>query len=117
MQSIQKKIALTAGACLLGSAIVLVGYSLISARTTQNLVAGRVGTLVQEGTSDSLKNLAWAHTGVIQSKFDLALDAARTMAHTFETAKAGQGNLSIGRTQLNGILRHVLESNPEFNGT
>lgn len=117
MQSIQKKIAMTAGACLLGSAIVLVGYSLISARTTQNLVAGRVGTLVQEGTADSLKNLAWAHAGVIQSKFDLALDAARTMAHTFETSKMGQGSLSIGRPQLNAILRHVLESNPEFNGT
>jgi methyl-accepting chemotaxis protein len=117
MQSIQKKIALTAGTCLLGSAIVLVGYSLISARTTQNLVAGRVGSLVQEGTSDSLKNLAWAHAGVIQSKFDLALDAARTMAHTFEISKIEHESLAIGRPQLNSILRHVLESNPEFNGT
>lgn len=117
MKSIQQKIALTAGTCLMVSAVVLVAYSLISARTTQNLVAGRVGTLVQEGTSDSLKNLAWAHAGVIQSKFDLALDAARTMAQTFEVGKSGEGKLELGRTQINAILRHVLENNPDFNGT
>jgi len=117
MKSIQQRIALTAGTCLLVSAVALVAYSLISATTTQNLVAGRVGTLVEEGTSDSLKNLAWAHAGVIQSKFDLALDSARTMAQTFEVGKSGEGKLELGRSQINAILRHVLENNPDFNGT
>ncbi|WP_374487800.1 methyl-accepting chemotaxis protein [Zoogloea sp.] len=116
MKSIQQRIALTAGACLIGAAIAQIAYSLVSARTTQDLVAERVGALVQEGTAESLKNLAWGHAGVIQAKFDLALDAARTMAHTFEVSKQGNG-LNLGRPQINAVLRHVLDNNPEFNGT
>ncbi|WP_338111844.1 methyl-accepting chemotaxis protein [Rhodocyclus tenuis] len=117
MTSIQGRIALVAGACLLGSALLLVSYSLFSARSTQNLVAGRVGALIQNDTADILKNLAWARAGVIQAKFDLALDAARTMAHTFALAKDNDSGINLGRNQLNAILKYVLENNPEFNGT
>ena len=117
MKSIQGRIAMVAGACLLGSAVALVGYGVISAKSTQNLVAGRVGELVQKDNAESLKNLAWGHAGVIQAKFDLALDAARTMAHTFELAKDGSNSLNLGRNQINAILKSVLDKNPEFNGT
>jgi methyl-accepting chemotaxis protein len=117
MKSIQGRIALVAGACLLGSAVLLVAYSLFSARNTQNLVAGRVGELVQRDTAESLKNLAGARAGAIQAKFDLALDAARTMAHTVELAKDGGSGVSLGRSQINAILKNVLDNNPEFNGT
>ncbi|WP_228273659.1 methyl-accepting chemotaxis protein [Rhodocyclus tenuis] len=96
---------------------MLVSYSLFSARSTQNLVAGRVGALIQNDTADILKNLAWARAGVIQAKFDLALDAARTMAHTFALAKDNDSGINLGRNQLNAILKYVLENNPEFNGT
>jgi len=117
MKSIQGRIALVAGACLLGSALLLVTYSLISARSAQNLVAERVNALVQQDAADILKNLASARAGAIQSKFDLALDAARTMAHTFALAKDSSSGVSLGRNQLNAILKTVLENNPEFNGT
>jgi methyl-accepting chemotaxis protein len=117
MKSIQGRIALVAGACLLGSALLLVTYSLISARSAQNLVAERVNALVQQDAADMLKNLASARAGAIQSKFDLALDAARTMAHTFALAKDSSSGVSLGRNQLNAILKTVLENNPEFNGT
>ena len=117
MKSVQGRIALVAGACLLGSALLLVTYSLISARSTQNLVAARVGTLVQQDAAEILKNLAWARAGVIQAKFDLALDAARTMAHTFALTKDSSSGITLGRNQLNAILKKVLENNPEFNGT
>ncbi len=117
MKSIQGRIAMVAGACLLGSAVALVGYGVVSAKSTQNLVAGRVGELVQKDNAESLKNLAWGHAGVIQAKFDLALDAARTMAHTFELAKDGSNSLNLGRNQINAILKSVLDKNPEFNGT
>lgn len=109
MKSIQGRIAMVAGACLLGSAVALVGYGVVSAKSTQNLVAGRVGELVQKDNAESLKNLAWGHAGVIQAKFDLALDAARTMAHTFELAKDGSNSLNLGRNQINAILKSVLD--------
>ena len=117
MKTIQGRIALVAGSCLLGSAVFLVAYGLYSARGTQTMVAERVGALVQEDAANILKNLAWARAGVIQSKFDLALDAARTMAHTFALAKDANSGVSLGRNQLNAILKTVLENNPEFSGT
>ncbi|MFV5216069.1 methyl-accepting chemotaxis protein [Azonexus caeni] len=114
MKSIQGRISVLAGACLLGSVISIVAYSVVSEGNTRSLISQRVGELTQTNTVESLKNLAWAHAGVIQSKFDLALNAARTMAHTFEVGKKSGG---LGRDQINDVLYHVLVNNPEFNGT
>jgi methyl-accepting chemotaxis protein len=115
MQSIQGRIALVAGGCLLGSAVLLVSYSLLSSHNTQKLVGSRVSQLLQDRTAESLKNLAWGHAGVIQAKFDLALDAARNMANIFALSK--EGGVGLGRGPINAILKKVLEENPEFNGT
>ncbi|WP_028536546.1 methyl-accepting chemotaxis protein [Paludibacterium yongneupense] len=117
MNSIQGKIATVAGACLLGAAFMLVAGGLLFARSTQNMVSSRVGALVQADTAERLKNLAWAHAGIIQAKFDLALDAARTMAHTFELSKMENSSVNLGRSQVNAILHNVLVNNPDFNGT
>ncbi|CAM5411638.1 methyl-accepting chemotaxis protein [Thauera mechernichensis] len=114
MKSIQGRIAALGSACLLGTAISLVIYGVVSERNTRDLVSSRVGDLIQENTAESLKNLAWAHAGVIQSKFDLALDAARTMAHVFEVGKKAG---TLDRDGINAVLYHVLVNNPEFNGT
>jgi methyl-accepting chemotaxis protein len=121
LKSIQLKITLIAGACLLVTAGALVAYSLISAANTQQMTTERVSELQQKSALDQLKNLAGEQAGKVQAKFDIALDAARTMAHTFEVGKApgpnGKPVLQIGRDQLNAILLNVLEKNPEFNGT
>jgi methyl-accepting chemotaxis protein len=120
-KSIQLKITLIAGACLLVTAGALVAYSLISASNTKQMTTERVDAVQQKGALDQLKNLAGEQAGKVQAKFDIALDAARTMAHTFEVGKKpgpnGQPVLQIGRDQLNAILVNVLEKNPEFNGT
>jgi methyl-accepting chemotaxis protein len=121
LKSIQLKITLIAGACLLVTAGALVAYSLISAANTQQMTTERVSAVQQKSALDQLKNLAGAQAGKVQAKFDIALDAARTMAHTFEVGKKpgpnGKPVLQIGRDQLNAILLNVLEKNPEFNGT
>ncbi len=121
LKSIQLKITLIAGACLLVTAGALVAYSLISAANTQQMTTERVSELQQKSALDQLKNLAGEQAGKVQAKFDIALDAARTMAHTFEVGKQpgpnGQPVLQLGRDQLNAILLNVLEKNPEFNGT
>ncbi len=96
-------------------------YSLITAANTQQLTTERVSELQEKSALDQLKNLAGEQAGKVQAKFDIALDAARTMAHTFEVGKQpgpnGKPVLQIGRDQLNAILLNVLEKNPEFNGT
>ncbi len=121
LKSIQLKITLIAGACLLVTAGALVAYSLISAANTQQMTIERVTAVQQKSVLDQLKNLAGEQAGKVQAKFDLALDAARTMAHIFEVGKQpgpnGQPVLQLGRDQLNAILLNVLENNPEFSGT
>ena len=64
------------------------------------------------------KNLAGDYAGKIQAEFQVALDAARTMADTFSLSKSdNNGGLSLGRDQINAILLKVLKDNPNFNGT
>ncbi|MFD2110299.1 methyl-accepting chemotaxis protein [Thiorhodococcus fuscus] len=118
--SIQQKIALTGGACLLATAGILVGYGVYSAYSTQRLVSERVETQAEKAALDSLVNLAGKYAGDIRSKFDVALDAARTMASIFAVSKAQTGlaaDLSLQRRDVNAILLEILKENPEFNGT
>ena len=120
-KSVQTKIAVIAGLCLLSAVTVLVIYGLFSARNTQNIVSEQVATLQKETTMDGLKSLAGEQAGKIQEQFDLALDAARTMANTFEVSKQqpldGKETLQIGRDQVNAVLLNVLKRNKGFNGT
>jgi methyl-accepting chemotaxis protein len=119
-KSIQMKIAAIAGLCLLLTAGSLVAYSLISAGNTQDFSLSRVSELQEKSALDGLRTLAGEQAGAVQAEFDVALDAARTMAHTFEVSKQknnGRAPLVLGRDQINAILLNVLEKNPGFNGT
>jgi methyl-accepting chemotaxis protein len=115
--SVRTKIAGIAGICLFVSSAVLVGYSVYSARANQDLVNTRVSRLIESRSLDGLKNLAGNYAGKIQAEFDVALDAARTMADTFMLSKdKDNGGLVLGRDQINGILLKVLKNNTNFNG-
>ncbi|QBJ79430.1 chemotaxis protein [Aquitalea sp. USM4] len=114
LKSVQGRIAVAAGTALVISSVVLLTINVGSSMMTQNMVNGRMNELIRTETEAKLSNLASAQAGAIQARFDLALDAARTMAHTFALSKS---SLPMGRQQLNAILHNVLLSNPEFNGT
>lgn len=115
-KSIQHRISAVAGACLIASVVSTVGFGVYSARDTQQLVSERVSGLVEDNALANLKGVAGTQAGIIQAKFDVALDAARTMAHVFELGKKENG-LSLGRNQINAVLLNVLKNNPDFNGT
>ena len=115
--SVRTKIASIAGICLLISSAILVGSSVYSARENQQLVNTRVSKLIESRSLDGLKNLAGNYAGKIQAEFDVALDAARTMADMFMLSKdTDNSGLVLGRDQINGILLKVLKNNPNFNG-
>jgi methyl-accepting chemotaxis protein len=120
-KSVQMKIAMIAGLCLLSAVAVLVAYGLFSAKNTQNMVSTQVSGLLEETNMQGLQNLAGQEAGKIQEQFDLALNAARTMANAFEVSKQqaenGRAGLDVGRDQLNAILLNVLKRNKGFNGT
>jgi methyl-accepting chemotaxis protein len=114
--SIQMRIAGSAGLCLAGVALLLIFTEIISSLRNQKQIDKTVGDSVQELTLASLGNLAGEQAGVIQSRFDTALDAARTMADSFVLTKK-TGSVRFSRDQINSILLNILENNKDFNGT
>lgn len=120
LRSIQTKIALIGGVCLLATAGSLVGYGIFSASSTQTLVSNRASASAQEAAVNALQNLGGRYAGEIRSELEVALDSARAMADTFEVSKLSaeqNGSLILGRDQVNAILLNVLKGNPDFNGT
>ncbi len=120
LRSIQTKIALIGGICLLATAGSLVGYGIFSASSTQKLVSSQASASAQEVAVNALQNLGGKYAGEIRSELEVALDSARAMADTFEVSKLSaeqNGSLILGRDQVNAILLNVLKGNPDFNGT
>jgi len=124
LKSIQLKIALSAGACLLATAAILVVYGLVSSRNTQAFVTQRVGRLLEDESKKNLGAVAQNQAASIQSIMQDNLDTARTMATVFRVVRRQMADLSSKhgftnptRDILNAILFNVLENNPRFLGT
>jgi methyl-accepting chemotaxis protein len=120
-KSIQLKIAVVAGLCLLVAVGAVVGYGLFASGQTREFTQERVSALQTETALDGLKALAGEKAGLLKAEFELALDAARTMAQTFEVVKQtdgdGRAKMVMNRDQFNAVLFNVLKKNPKFNGT
>ncbi len=120
LKSIQQRIALIGGLCLLATAGILIGYSVYLASSTQHLVSSRVSQQAQEEALQNLQHLGGKYAGEIRSEFTEALEAARVIATTFAVGKsslADSGGLQIGRDEVNAVLLNVLKRYPNFNGT
>lgn len=101
--------------------MALVVFGVASTRTTNSYVGDSVSGILNKTTQESLQNLAASQAGLIRSEFETALNAARTMAHSFATMADGMnpGHVPVERRReaLNGVLLNVLRNNPLFNGT
>ncbi|ABD88703.1 methyl-accepting chemotaxis protein [Rhodopseudomonas palustris] len=119
MRSVQLKIALISGACLVGTSVALIGYSVFSARSTMQYVETEVSQLVDRQTKENLLSRAASEANAIKAELELGLDAARTMAQSFAVlaGKAAATPTEARRAQLNAVLRNVVDLNPSFNGT
>ncbi|MBB5049060.1 methyl-accepting chemotaxis protein [Rhodopseudomonas rhenobacensis] len=119
MRSVQLKIALISGACLVGTSVALIGYSLFSTRSTMQYVESEVSQLVDRQTKESLLNRAAGEANAIKAELELGLDAARTMAQSFAVlaGKTAATPSETRRAQFNAVLRNVVDLNPSFNGT
>ncbi len=121
IQSIQLKIALLAGVCVVAASTALVGYSIVSAAKSKTFVGDNLAHLTEDATKTQLKTLALAQASLIEAPLDAAFDAARNMARMFEVSAVndGGGTPAVGqqRAHFNAILLNVLKDNPGFNGT
>ena len=120
-RSIQTKIALLSAACVLSATGVLLGYGIIASANTKSFVVEQASDLSDRKTRESLETLASTQAGTIRSTLDVAFDAARNMARSFEVLAASPeaGGLlpDQRRAQFNAILLNMLKDNPLFNGT
>ncbi|MEW5961316.1 MAG: HAMP domain-containing protein, partial [Chloroflexota bacterium] len=104
LRSIQMKIALWTGLCLLLAAAVLIAYAAVAIRNTAIDAAEEQGVAV-----------AKSEAAAIKAEIEVALDAARTLAQALAAIK--HDDLDLNRAQVNAMLQHVLDGNPQFVGT
>lgn len=105
IKSFQLKMVIITGVLLMFAILVLTGYSAYT-RYTETIEQARAG----------LQAEASAEGTVIRAQIEVALDAARTMAQVLSAVKDPENPIQLNRTQVNQILKTVLEENPQFLG-
>ncbi|SHJ87503.1 methyl-accepting chemotaxis protein [Roseomonas rosea] len=121
IRSMQTRIALFAGACLLAGGTVLTSFNLVSASRTSDYVAENVSSVLDRRTREALASAAADRASTIRLEFRTAMNAARNMARIFsviaDDTTGAATPVAARRQQINEILKRVLESEPRFNGT
>jgi methyl-accepting chemotaxis protein len=105
-RSIQLKIALWAGLCLLLASTVIITYAAVSLH----------GTAIAAAEAQSIA-VANSQAETIDGEIEEALDIARTVAQTFATVKDPSSPVGLDREEANTILRQILNDNPKLLGT
>ena len=104
-KSIQLKITLWTGICLLLAAAIIIAYAATSLRSTAIRAAEEQAVAVARSEAE-----------VIKAEVDVALSAARTLAQTFSAIKNEDRLMHLGRRDVNVILRELTADNPHFVG-
>ncbi len=105
LKSIQHKISIGAGVCMLLMALIFISYAVITLRNTMHAAA------IKETVA-----LAHGHAVDIASELENALDTVQTLAQTLSAVKDTEIQLDIDRENVMAILRIMLQENPQFAG-
>ncbi len=118
-KSVKTRIATLSGLCLLGAAVILVGWNLFLGHQT--------GTFVQEKTEAALNQDAEVYLGAVAAEqarnirleLRTALDAARDFATTFAILAGPDSALPAAerRATFNRLLETTLRRDTSLNGT
>jgi methyl-accepting chemotaxis protein len=103
--SLQVRIGLWGGLCLLLLAASVIGYAVFSARTQA----------LEAATAD-VQSQAAAAAGVVKAELEIAMDASRTLAQSMEAVKDPTNPISLTRDQASALIREVLIGNPQLTG-
>ena len=106
MKSIQAKISVWAGLCLLLAAVTIIVISAISIRSLG----------VELATHEAIAQTELEATD-IREEVEMAQNAARALAQTLAAVKSPDMPARLTREQVNAILRQIAVENPDFLGT
>ena len=104
-QSIQKKISVGAGICVLLTAFIIISYAVVSLQST-----------MREAAMKEAIALARGHATDIATEIESALNTAQTLAQTLSAVKDIEVELDIDRDKVMDILRIILDRHPQFAG-
>lgn len=112
LKSLQMKITLSAGICLLVTAAVIIAYSAIAMKHRAEIAREEVikDAQIYAGA------IARQHANHIKAELNVALEAARMIARVLSGIKDEKIGLELSRDEVNGILKTVLIQNPRFVG-
>ncbi|MGR2739258.1 methyl-accepting chemotaxis protein [Billgrantia sp. Q4P2] len=117
-RSLRLLVVALAGACLLAVTAALVGYSLVSASRTQDVVAEHTQSLLESGIDERLSSLAHVQAERIRNELDRALTLASQLAHTNALmgipGDNGRPQLRLSRGELSSLVRHTVVETPEL---
>ncbi|WP_245805569.1 methyl-accepting chemotaxis protein [Desulfovibrio gilichinskyi] len=119
MKSIKTKIVIMSGCCLVATILILVFLQISQQNATQKFITGEISTLIEEATRDNLTGTAKAEARFIQSKLEINIITARTIANSFKALRQDEKVSSAInlRNAFNDILLTNLKDNDEFLGT
>ena len=84
----------------------------VSFLVTIGVVAMKVGTMSEKSANKSAVTTAQRYSGIVKAELEVAMDAARTLALSFEGVKAS--GKAVDRAVLDEIMKNVLEGTPSL---
>ncbi|MDM8550478.1 methyl-accepting chemotaxis protein [Desulfobacterales bacterium HSG2] len=115
-QSLQTKLMVLFGVCLLTIIGVIVIYGIFSGKRTYGFMSDSMTDSAVAAAEKQLLANAHAAGFEIKAELEAALDSARTLADVFSGVRDKDIKLRIDRDRINGILRGVLTKNEKFVG-
>ena len=116
VRTLQSKLMVLFGLCLVVTVAGVVVNGYFFSKRTETHVTGAFEDFATRLSRDHLEEKARAMGNQIQVQLEVALDTARTLAQILSGLKDPETRLEMNREQVNGILKTVLERNPDFVG-
>ena len=112
--SLQVRLVVVFGICVILTAGAIVVYNLASTASTIRFVSETSSEAATQAAKDILKEKATAVGYLLKAKLESALYTARNLSQFLYGVKDPDLKLDINRDRVNGILKAVLKSNPQF---
>ncbi|MDM8555309.1 methyl-accepting chemotaxis protein [Desulfococcaceae bacterium HSG7] len=88
--------------------------SLLAFSVTITFVSVRARNMAKADALREIEEMAYRYGGVVKAEVEVAMDAARTLAQTFEGIKENEVNPSRG--MIDAVLKRILDKNTNFIG-
>jgi methyl-accepting chemotaxis protein len=103
LKTLQMKIGLWTGVCLVLTAAGIIVYAIIAARASANTAANNYAFSEAQAAANRVK-----------AEVEVALDSSRAVSQMLSGAK--EDGVELSREDINGMLKQIIAKNPEFVG-